>query len=102
MAIQLLLDHTGCKSIMMFGGSERQVAYLESLGFILVENNWSAPTALYKDVVLINGFRMSRDYRASLSAKRPTRTRCHSVVFDYGRRGIRPPETLRARTGETG
>lgn len=52
MAIQLLLDHTGCKSIMMFGGSERQVAYLESLGFILVENNWSAPTALYKDVVL--------------------------------------------------
>lgn len=49
---QLLLDHTGTSNVMMHGDTPEHIARLEKLGFILVENNWSAPTDLYANLVL--------------------------------------------------
>lgn len=50
--IQLLLDHTGTSDMMMHGETPEQIARLEKLGFILVENNWSACTDMYADLTL--------------------------------------------------
>ncbi|ANZ48410.1 putative GCN5-related N-acetyltransferase [Erwinia phage vB_EamM_Caitlin] len=48
--VQLLLDHTGTSNIMMMAETPEKVKCLEALGFILIENNWSAQTALYANL----------------------------------------------------
>ncbi|QVW55841.1 hypothetical protein pEaSNUABM9_00260 [Erwinia phage pEa_SNUABM_9] len=48
--IQLLLDHTGTSNLMMLGEDEKKISRLENLGFILIENNWSAETKPYADL----------------------------------------------------
>lgn len=45
--IQLLMNHTGTSHIMMMGESPEHIARMESLGFILVENNWVVKTDAY-------------------------------------------------------
>ncbi|QVW28623.1 putative GNAT family N-acetyltransferase [Erwinia phage pEa_SNUABM_8] len=48
--IQLLLDHTGTSNLMILGETEKQISRLENLGFILIENNWSAQTKPYAEL----------------------------------------------------